>query len=85
MVLQITGVRKDTDDEIIGLCGAGWSDTADVVIRNIESGSLNYYVMVDGSRADVKVVPATLYQRTHLRTTADTTTKNNLDYLPMCR
>jgi len=84
MALQITGVTKDRQGDITGLCGLTWSDTIEGVIRDIERGTYQYYVQVGEQRADVYVAPATAYAKKHLRTTADTTTRNNLDYLGGC-
>jgi hypothetical protein len=82
MALQITAVRKDRDGDIIALQGAGWTDTLEGVIRDIETGKYSYYVKVGLQEASVYVVPATVYRKKHLKTTADTTTRNNLDELP---
>lgn len=80
--MQITHVRKDKDGDITDLKGSGWTDTIAGVISDIERGSYNYFVNVSGQAASVVVVPATSYRKKHLKTTADTTTRNNLDYLP---
>lgn len=84
MSLQITGVTKDRSDEIIGLCGSGWKDTVEGVIADILANRYQYWVNVNGYSADVYVVPATSQHRAYLKTTADTTTVNNLDNLPRC-
>lgn len=84
MALQITGVTKDSQGDITHLCGSGWRDTIEGVIRDIERGTYQYFVQVGSQIADVYVVPATVYVKKHLRTTADTTTRNNLDYLGGC-
>ncbi|ALX65672.1 DUF3892 domain-containing protein [Microbacterium sp. XT11] len=82
MALQILAVRKDDDGDITRLKGVSWEDSIEGVISDIENGRYKYYVDVDGREADVYVVPATPYRKKHLRTTADTTTRNNLDELP---
>ncbi len=82
MALEITHVRKDRDGDITHLKGDSWSDTIEGVISDIENGRYSYYVRVNGQQATVRVVPATSYRKKHLKTDADTTTRNNLDYLP---
>ncbi|MDQ1174182.1 hypothetical protein QE430_002489 [Microbacterium testaceum] len=84
MALQITGVTKDYQGDITRLCGPNWNDSIEGVIDDIERGRYQYFVEVNGYRADVVVVPATVWVKKHLRTTADTTTRNNLDYLGGC-
>jgi hypothetical protein len=80
--LQITHVRKASDGDIARLKGSGWEDLIAGVISDIELNRYSYTVNVGGVSADVQVVPATIYRKKHLRTTADTTTRNNLDLLP---
>jgi hypothetical protein len=82
MALQIIAVRKDSDGDITHLKGVNWSDTIEGVIADIEGGKFAYFVQVNGTEASVYVVPATAYRKKHLKTTADTTTRNNLDELP---
>lgn len=84
MALQITGTTKDRQGDITDLCGFGWNKTIFTVMREIETGTNRYFVNIGGQIADVYVVPATAYAKKHLRTTADTTVRNNLDYLPGC-
>lgn len=57
-----------------------WKWTVAQVVTSIESGTNTFYVMCP-QRADV-VVRSTAGGHTFLKTTADTTTKNNLDNLP---
>ncbi len=84
MALQITGVTKDESSEIVGVCGPGWKDTAAGVIADIQANRYQYWVSVSGYKADVVVVPASGYHRAYLKTTADTSTVNNLDSLGPC-
>lgn len=83
MALQIVAVRRDKDGDITRLKGLGWEDSIEGVISDIESGRYSYYVRVGYEDATVLVVPATIYRKKHLRTTADTSTRNNLDELPL--
>lgn len=82
MTLQIVAVRKDHDGNITHVRGTGWEATIERVIGDIEAGRYRYIVRVGGQTADVFVAPATRYWKQHLRTTADTTTRNTLDVLP---
>ncbi|KJL31052.1 DUF3892 domain-containing protein [Microbacterium oxydans] len=83
MTLQVMAVRKDHDGNITHLRGAGWEATIERVIGDIDAGRYRYIVLVGGQAADVFVAPATTYWKQHLRTTADTTTRNTLDALPL--
>ena len=77
---QVTHTRKNSNDVIthIGVKGR-WETSEAVAIRDIETGTNTYFVNVP-QRANVYVAPGTY--RKYLKTTADTTTKNNLDSLP---
>lgn len=83
MTLQIVAIRKDHDDNITHLKGADWEATTERVMGDIEAGRYRYIVRVGGQAADVFVAHATPHWDKHLRTTADTTTRNNLDALPL--
>lgn len=78
---QIKNVRKDRDGDIthVGVKGQ-WEWPVASVIASIESGTNTFYVNCP-QRADVLVVN-TVGGKKFLKTTADTTTKNNLDSLP---
>ncbi|PZE28386.1 DUF3892 domain-containing protein [Curtobacterium sp. MCLR17_042] len=77
----IKNVEKDRDGDITHVGVAGdWKWTVAKVVTSIESGTNTFYVMRP-QRADV-VVRSTAGGREYLKTTADTTTKNNLDNLP---
>lgn len=82
MALQIVAVRKDKDGDITHLKGISWQDTIEGVMNDIEARRYDYYVRVSGQDAAVYVVPATQDRKRHLRTRADTSTRNNLDELP---
>ena len=76
---------KDKDGDITALCNSaeGWSprQKADA-IRDIENGSIVYYVEEQSPRTIVQVV--TEAGNKYLRTTRDTSSKNNLDNLLNC-
>jgi len=83
---QVTATGKDKDGNITKLCKAGeaWSprQKADA-IRDIENGLHTYFVQKPGtSRVDITVVNGTTGK--YLRSTADKSSKNNLDNLPDC-
>lgn len=82
MANQITKVRKDGNGDITELYSGTW-ESINTVILYIKLRSKAYFTSVNGSRADVVVVPATATRKEHLRSTPDGTTRNNLDYLPV--
>ena len=82
MALQILAVHKDDDGDVVRLKGSSWEDSVEGVIADIEAKRYEYFVQVDGAKAAVYVVAATASRKKHLRTTADTSTRNNLDELP---
>lgn len=77
----IKNVRKNSDDDItdVGVKGQ-WERTVPWVVSSIEAGTNTFFVSTP-QRADVYVAQ-TPVGRKFLKTTADTTTKNNLDNLP---
>ncbi len=79
--VEIKNVRKDRHGDItdVGVKGR-WERTLAVAISLIENRTNSFYVMCP-QRADVQV-RQTPTGRKYLKTTADTTTKNNLDELP---
>lgn len=83
MTLEILAVRKDDHGDITHLRGERWDATAERVIADIEAGRYRYIVRVGTVVADVFVAPTTAHWRKHLRTTADSTTRNNLESLPV--
>lgn len=78
---QIKNVRKDRDWDIthVGVKNS-WDWTVAQVVASIEARSNTFYMNCP-QRADV-FVAKTAAGRKFLKTTADTTTKNNLDKLP---
>ena len=83
---KVTKSGKDSDGDITKLCnpGATWSPRSKSdAISDIENGTHKYYVQQPGtSRVDVHVVNGASGK--FLRTTADTSSDNNLDNLPDC-
>jgi hypothetical protein len=82
---RVRKTGKDKDGNIISLCNAGehWSPRGKAdAIRDIDSGNYKYYVEEQTPRAYVRVVREGA--KVYLRTTADKTSKNNLDNLPNC-
>ncbi|MET3452213.1 DUF3892 domain-containing protein [Curtobacterium sp. 1544] len=77
----IKNVEKDRNGDLtyVGVSGT-WKWTVAQVVSSIESGTNRFYVMCP-QRADA-VVRSTAGGRRFLKTTADTTTRNNLDSLP---
>lgn len=77
----IKNVRKKSDGDItdVGVKGQ-WERTVPWVVASIEAGTNTFFVNCP-QRADVYVAQ-TPSGRKFLKTTADTTTKNNLDNLP---
>jgi hypothetical protein len=83
---QVTASGKDKDGDITKLCKSGeaWSprQKADA-ISDIGKGLHTYYVQQAGmSRVDITVVDGATGK--HLRSTADSSSKNNLNNLPDC-
>lgn len=78
---EIKNVRKDRNGDItdVGVMGR-WEWPVAHVISSIEALTNTFYVNCP-QRADVYVAQ-TPAGRKFLKTTADTTTKNNLDSLP---
>lgn len=78
---EIKNVRKDNDGDItdVGVSGQ-WEWPVAKVIASIENRTNTFFVNCP-QRANV-VVDKTTAGRKFLKTTADTTTKNNLDNLP---
>lgn len=78
---EIKNVRKNREGDItdVGVKGR-WEWTVPAVVSSIEAGVNTFYVNCP-QRADVYVA-RTAAGHKFLKTTADTTTKNNLDTLP---
>ena len=83
---QVTASGKDKDGDITKLCKSGeaWSSRLKAdAIRDIDNGLHTYYVQQAGtSRTNITVVNGTTGK--YLRSTADASSKNNLDNLPDC-
>ncbi|MCS6574315.1 DUF3892 domain-containing protein [Curtobacterium poinsettiae] len=73
------GVSGDWDITHVGVSG-DWKWTIAEIVASLESRSNTFYVMCS-QQADV-IVSSTPGGRKFLKTTADTTTKSNLDNLP---
>jgi hypothetical protein len=81
MSRQVTHVRKDFAGDIMAIGSKSvWEHSLTTAISNIETGAETYWVSVNGQRASVYV--ASNGYRKYLKTTADSTTRNNLDSLP---
>ena len=79
----ITHTRKDKHGDITHLRNSeGRLYDIEDMINLIKLGYVQFYVIVNGARAEIRI--AGPYGREYLRTTADTSTLNNLDNLPDC-
>ncbi|MDW0357702.1 DUF3892 domain-containing protein [Halomonas venusta] len=83
---RVTATGKDAEGDITRLCKSGewWSPRSKAdAISDIELGINTYYVMDSvGNRADIHVMSSG--SKKYLRTTADSSSANNLDNLPDC-
>ena len=82
---RVTKSGKDKDGDITSLCNptGTWSPRRKAdAIADIDSKSHRYYVNEAGHETDVRVI--TRDGKKHLQTTADKTSRNNLDNLPDC-
>jgi len=75
---EITHIRKDNSGDITDVKGTTWQENRATVVRHIDIGIHKYYVEQESPRADVHV-----YNVKFIRTNADSTSKNNLDNLPL--
>lgn len=82
MALQVTKSKKDSDGDIIGLCGYGWSHPKAQAVSNIRAGVQRYYVTVSGRDVNVRI--GTRNGKGYLTTSPDGYAPNNLDTLPDC-
>ena len=83
---RVTNTGKDRDGDITALCGPDptwWRVSKQQAIRDIKLGSHSYFVRIGNREGDIHVVNDR-DGSTHLRTDADTTTRNNLRDLPDC-
>jgi len=83
---RVKKTGKDSDGDITSLCGDGlWSPRSKAgVIRDINSSTHTYYVYDDYSNVRSNVIVYTSGGKQHLRTTSDSSSRNNLDNLPDC-
>lgn len=72
-IRNVGGINQD---------GTRWKQSVATTIQEIEAREWSFYVSVGGVTADVIV--ATHEGHKYLRTTADTSTKDNLLSLPEC-
>lgn len=79
---QVRQTGKDSDGDIIKLCGDWGSVQKDAAIQEIEADPDAYFVEEDSPRVYVRVVQVN--SKKYLRTEADSSSKNNLDNLPDC-
>ncbi len=79
---RVRQTGKDSDGDITSLCNTGeaWSPRSKAdAVNDIRSGTHDYFVDEAGFRTNVNVTVDG-----DLRTTADRTSRNNLDNLPDC-
>lgn len=74
--------RQNTHEGITHLGGPGWYATRQRVIDAINAGGDSYYTLVDGRRANVRVVNGSTGQ--YVRTYADGQPTDNLLALVEC-
>jgi len=82
---KVTHSRKDEDGDIthIGNLSATWNIISKAqAIKDIENKDYRYYVNEAGYESEVYVY--TKNGNKHIKTTSDSTSKNNLDNLPNC-
>lgn len=73
---------KDDNGDITRLCGSWGNEAKSTVIQHIESGTHRYYTNEENQEATVEVIG--VGSSKYLRTTPDSSSKNNLDNLPDC-
>lgn len=83
---QVTHAHRNEDGDILAVCWKGsaglmYSARGDVII-DIESGAHGYYVAEEAP--PVWVLVKTRNGVKYIATEADSTSKNNLDNLPVC-
>ena len=79
---RVTGTGKNRQGDITSLCGSFGAVDKATAIRDINNNIHRYYVREEAPEVDVIVVTEGSTQ--YLRTTADETSRNNLDNLPDC-
>lgn len=80
--------RYDAHERIINIGGLNgtterWKISVAEAIKGIERGDWQFYVMVNGSSADV-IIAVSRYGHKYLKTIADGEQPNNLLSLPEC-
>lgn len=83
MSLEVTGSKKDSDGDIVGLCGWGWSHSKSEAVANIGRDESAYFVSQGGRRVYVRT--AARNGKPYLTTNPDAFKPNNLDDLQDCR
>lgn len=82
---KITRSKKNSDGDILAICNqeAWWSPvTKSQAIKDIDSKTHSYYVVIGYQEVDIHVVNGK--NGPYLRTDPDKTSTNNLDNLPDC-
>lgn len=79
MTNRVTKSSKNSDGDIIGLCGATWKVSKSDAIRDIRNDPSSYDVS-----PGVYVRVATRNGQPYLTTDADGSSRNNLDNLEDC-
>ena len=87
--VQVSCILKvsDTRDGIThvgGPGGGGWCWPISNVIASIDARTNTFYTLVNGKRAEIHPQPGPGGKR-YLRTDADTSVKDNLLSLPLCK
>ncbi len=80
---KITCSDKDKDGDITGIGNSSGHWSKQDAIKLIEAGSDSFYVQQSGTNAvDIQVINGQTGK--YLRTTSDSSDKNNLDNLQLC-
>lgn len=79
---RVEGVRKDQHGGISEICGSWGLSSVEDAVREIKSGSQQYYVEEGGVRTRVEV--ASSEDGEYLRTVDDPSLDNHLANLPEC-
>jgi hypothetical protein len=82
MSLEVTGSKKDSGDDIIGLCGVGWNHSKSEAVANIGHDKWAYFVSQGGRTVYVRT--AVRNGKPYLTTNPDSFKPNNLDDLRDC-
>lgn len=82
-ILKVSDTREGIT-HVGGPGGGGWCWPISKVIASIDAGTDTFYTFVDGKRAEIHPHPGPGGKR-YLRTDADTSVKDNLLSLPLCK